>query len=195
MLEYLQSITDQLTTAIGHQETNGGVAGVGASLNNPGALKFAPWETSYGASQGANGFAKFPDLTSGFAAARDRVSQLIKGGASVSDLINTWAPASDKNTNNQQRISDIAKQTGLDPSKPIASQAGEDSGSLAGDIFDSTVGKLFDASIGRTVAFIMGAVLVIIGLLFLKQTQVIVQPLVEGVRTGAKSALKKGLIP
>jgi hypothetical protein len=197
MLPTLQTITDQLATAIGQHETNGGSAGVGASLNNIGAMKFAPWETAYGATPTPSGFAAFPSLQDSFNAAKARVAQLIAGGASITDLVNTWAPPSDGNKTNPARIADMSGKTGLDPKAPIKDQssgADSESGSgsgIVGGLIDSALGAALGATgIDQVVAFVVGLVLVIIGLLSLKTAQqVIVQPAMQGLKQG----LKKGL--
>lgn len=116
-------IDQQIAILIGQQETGGGTAGVGKSLNNPGGLKFADWETQFGAVKTDSGFAKFPSLTDGFAALKTRVAQIISGGSSLKSLIDTWAPIGDGNVNNPQRVLDISKATGLDPYLPIQGQA------------------------------------------------------------------------
>lgn len=188
----LPTLEQQISTAIGQQETAGGTTGVGASLYNPGGLKYAGWESTYGATQGAGGFAKFPSLTQGWAALKDRVNQLIMQGRTLQELVNVWAPASDGNTNNPQRISQIASITKLDPTIPIVSQY---SGSLIPPdvaaqanpdqkFLDTPEGqamnqdmtqKLFGTTWGRVAAFLVGLLFLIAGLMLLKQTQIVIE--------------------
>lgn len=186
----LANIEQQMTTAIGQQETSGGTAGVGVSLNNPGALKYADWEAQYGATQGSNGFAQFPSLSQGWQALTARIGQLVSGGSSVQSLINTYSPPSDGNTNNAQRVSQIANTTGLDPSQPIASQvnqANSNNSLIPPDVSDNanpdanpqtiaTVGSSTGSGLwGRVAAFLVGIVCLILGIVLLKQSQTIIE--------------------
>lgn len=66
--------------------------------NNPGNLKFMPWMTKYGATQGEYAkldddgtyFAKFPDIASGQKAMRDQLLRPKYVGQTVEDAINMW---------------------------------------------------------------------------------------------------------
>ena len=176
----LTTIEQQIESAIGQQETNNGTAGVGVSLNNPTAIKFAPWEVSYGASPTPSGFASFGSLQDGYAAGLALVKKMVNNGATVTSLINTWSPPSDGNTNNVSRISDIAKITGLDPTLKINGQnpaPATTSTPASGSTSTSSNQPAFSWS--RIAAFLIGLACLIIGLLSLKQTQVVVQNVQE----------------
>lgn len=198
----LATLEQQISTAIGQQETAGGTTGVGLSLNNPGGLQFSQWETQYGATQTASGFASFPSLSAGWSALSNRVGQLVNSGASVNSLINTWAPASAGNVNNASRVSQIASATGLDPNASIASQAASSSASgsaasAASSIASAVASGVLKSlglgagdgfSISRMAVFIVGIVCIIGGLLMLKQTQVVIQNVTEKAKQGAELA-------
>lgn len=109
--------------------------------NNPGNLVYSPWESAYGGeSNGAGGFASFPDASSGYAALQARLSQLESQGASISDVVNAWAGP--QYPGNTQASADnytnfLAQQTGLDPNTPL-SQALASQGSMSNFGFTST---------------------------------------------------------
>lgn len=210
----LAQLESTITGLIEKQETSGGSAGVGASLNNPGALKYAPWETTlYSASPTASGFASFPTFHQGDAAATYLVNQNVQSGKSITQLINSWSPASDGNTNNAQRINEIASATQLDPNQSILSQvqnpnqapAGSDSqlptttnpgggyatGNIPGTPSPEDQGShaITDTTgswfdLGRIATLLVGLIAVVIGLTMFKQTQVIIQ---NAAKTGAKA--------
>lgn len=190
----LATLEQQISTAIGQQETAGGTAGVGLSLNNPGALKYSGWEAAYGATQTPSGFASFPSIAAGWSALADRVNQLVQSGASVAGLIHTWAPPADGNTNNDARTNQIASVTKLDPNTPIASQVGSaiatTAGSAAGTIGNAVASVLIPGwgSWARIATFVVGLVCVIAGLFMLKSTQVVVQTARDTYSKGAELA-------
>lgn len=195
----LQEIEQQISTTIGQQETSSGTAGVGATLNNPGALKYSDWEAQFGATAAPSGFAQFPTAAAGWDALKARVAQLVQGGSSLSSLINTWAPAADNNTNNPARIGQLAQQTGLNPSRPIATQimTGGDPtmGSYGGDptmsgnsnSLPETAAQSTDTGFtwGRVALFLVGVVCLIGGLMMFRQTQIVIE---QATKTGARVA-------
>lgn len=82
--------------------------------NNPGNLKYASWESSYGVTgKDAQGFAVFPSYDQGFRA----LIALLKSKArnnpnwTLLNLMNNYAPSSDNN-NPTQYADFIAQQTG-----------------------------------------------------------------------------------
>lgn len=212
----LQTIENQLSTAIGQQETSGGTAGVGSSLNNPGAIKYAPWESAYGAVPAPNGFAMFPTQAGGFAAMKALIDKYVQAGASPSSLINAWAPASDGNSNNASRIDQITGSTGLNPNTPINAQASgtapinaQSSGldvaisKLLGIYNPSTpvtVGGLQSAASSggslwsRIAAFLLGFVFIALGIAMLKQTQIVINNVKEAATNVAGTAAKVAAI-
>lgn len=197
----LATLEQQISTAIGQQETGSGTAGVGATMNNPGGLKYADWETQFGATPTASGFAKFPNQAAGQNALSALVSRIVNGGASLSSLISQWSPPADGNTNNADRVSQLAAATKLDPSQPIAAQASQaalpgvpadvaaqanpDQAAMqaAGAVDNSTQ---TGGSWGRIAAFLVGLVCLVMGLLLLKQTQIVIQNTRDTVAKGAE---------
>jgi hypothetical protein len=193
----LATLEQQITTAIGQQETSGGTAGVGLHFNNPGALEYQPWESAYGATLSSGGrWAQFPSMEKGWEALKARVAQLVGSGASLSTLLNTYAPVKDDNPNTPQRITDIAKATGLDPNQPIQAQAANTPQTwlerwgfiIPPDVRDNaqpdqdpetikTVeGSASGSGIwGRAAAFAVGIICLGLGILLLRQSQIIIQ--------------------
>ena len=203
----LDDIESKLTTAIGQQETSGGTAGVGVSLNNPDAIKYAPWEGTYGATEAANGFAKFPSLAQGASAAKALIDKYIQSGLSLTSLIDTWSPPADGNTNNADRVSSLASTTQLDPSKSILSQIGTapvaPTVSQVGDSISSTVTKAVTNAINSTASnmfssagfswsriasFVIGVALCIAGLMMFRQTQIVIENVVDKSKAAVKTA-------
>ena len=96
--------------------------------NNPGNLTYAQWESNYGATQGAGGFAAFPNLTSGASAEDSLVSYYAnQPGETLSQMLNSWAPSSAGNPT-QNYINYVFGQTGINPTQPIIGQSGATSG-------------------------------------------------------------------
>ena len=135
------------------------------------------------------GFAIFPDATSGFVATDALVGHYAQKGFSITDLVNTWSPPNapgNSDAINRNYVSTIAKRSGLDPNQPIASQS-------AGSFLDSlnplnwlnpfssdpfgygkdSSGK--GASLSRTAAFVLGLILIAGGIYLFKPVQEIVQ--------------------
>lgn len=186
----INTVEQQIETAIAIQETSNGTAGVGSSLNNPGAIRYAPWETYYGASESTSGktaqdagFASFPSLQQGFDALMARVKQLVGvPNASITSVLNKYAPERDANgvvinPTTPARIASIAQATGLDPTKPITAQTtGTDAtgGQLANVLLGSinngggVTGQKTEPptwSWSRVVSGVAGCVFIIIGLI------------------------------
>lgn len=193
----LATIEQQLSTAIGQQETAGGTTGVGASLNNPGGLMYADWEAGYGATQGAGGFARFPTLQQGTGAMSALIDRYVKGGASLSSLIGQWAPSNAGNANNDARVAQLASATGLDPMQPVITQAAPAAlspGQIALGTYSAaqqlgitipgtaTVGGTGSASTlwGRVAALLVGLMCLGAGLLMLKQSRTVIQTVGSG---------------
>jgi hypothetical protein len=219
MSTFLTTIEQQLSTAIGQQETGNGSAGVGISLNNPGGLQYANWETSFNATPAPNStFASFPSLTDGYQAMMQLIDNYVQSGSSLTSLIAAWSPASGGNANNDARVAALAAATGLDPTASIASQTGitpsttsaataapitaSSAAALASAALNAAVGSVTPSAssvasaiapglagwIGRGIAIGLGAIMIVVGLLSLKSTQVIVQPLIDGAKKAASAA-------
>lgn len=138
-----------------------------ATNNNPGNLVYVG---QAGATLGAGGFAAFPSLVDGIAAANAQANLNINRGSCANgnpisnliDFISCWSPAnapgnSLASTNNY--IASVASQTGIDPSAPLAAQLTNggivstdvsvlnSSDSLSTPLFDSfDLSSLFDPS-------------------------------------------------
>lgn len=217
LLQGLSSVEDQLTNLLSQQETANGTAGVGVSMNNPGAIKYGSIAAANGATEGANGFASFPSLADGYSALKTLVGSYISSGASITSMINKYAPASDGNTNNAARIAQAASATGLDPNTPIKDQTSTIQDMIAAafklgtslpgisaqtgksnGVIDPSTGKPIDSSVSggflgltwtRIAAFVVGLIALIIGLSSLKQTQFIVQPVIDTAKKGVAGAI------
>ncbi len=85
-----------------------------ARNNNPGNLRYRPWQAAYGATgQDPNGFAIFRSPTAGFAAMQALLQSYGAGGVNtVRGIVNTYAPASDGNDVSAY-IADIDKGMGV----------------------------------------------------------------------------------
>lgn len=198
----ISQIVDEISSTLEQQETGSGTTGVGVSQNNPGALKYSLWESIFGATSGSGGFAQFPSLSEGYKALQQWVSTAISNNNSLSSLLNTFAPPSDNNTNNTSRLAQLAQATGLDPTTSIGAQIGAfgtaiaqeantvPSGSdvVAGLGGVNSVSKIFGLELSRVVFLVIGVVFLIIGLSMLKQTKVIVNPIINT----AKESVKRG---
>lgn len=186
----LATLEAQISTTIGQQETANGTTGVGATMNNPGGLQYQPWEAAYGATPGAGGFGSFPSLTAGKSALAALVAKYVGAGSSLSSLIASWSPPSAGNINNAARTAQLAAVTGLDPSQPIAGQAAaaapvtsppglftdptEQYGSNSAALAAAGASPLGTSTAERIVAFILGFLFILGGLLLLKSTQQII---------------------
>ena len=118
--EFYAERTKAIAQQIAQQETAGGTTGVGASKNNPGGLTWAPWEAGYGGTQTGT-FTTFPTLSGGFDALNALVDKYIKGGASITSMMNKYAPVA-QNPTTPFRIQSLTDLTGLDPNLPILQQ-------------------------------------------------------------------------
>lgn len=104
--------------------------------NNPGNLIYVG---QAGASPGAGGFAKFPTYAAGRSALTDQITlDAVRGTdasgnptTTVSQLINSWAPASDPRNDPASYIASVATQTGFDPNASLSSLGLSDSSFVA----------------------------------------------------------------
>lgn len=206
----LPTIVQQLTSAISQAETQNGTTGVGASLNNPGGITNSDWESQFGGTPTESGFESFPSLQSGSLALTALVDKYISSGASISSMMNAYAPPA-SNPTTPARIASMASATGLDPNASIASQTGVGSTSNLNTMLAPLLGALGIMgatgttaaivgtgngtaappvfSFGRIAAFVVGSISLIIGLASLKQTQTIVQPIIDAGKDGVKGAV------
>ncbi len=94
--------------------------------NNPGNLRFVG---QAGAVPGEGGFARFPSYDAGLNALRAQINLDATRGTdaagrpvnTVSDLIGSWAPASDPRNNTPAYIASVASRTGFDADAPLSS--------------------------------------------------------------------------
>lgn len=122
------SIIDELAAGITQFENSGSNPNTAGNLN-PGNMVYSTTsspETSNGATAGTNGFAAFPSAASGLAALKGRLTQIVNGGATLTQLVKTWAGSQYVGNSPQSQsnyTSFLASKTGLDPNTPISSQS------------------------------------------------------------------------
>ena len=171
----LSTVEQQIASMLGQQETGNGTAGVGLSLNNPGALKYAGWEsTYYGATAAPSGFAQFPSLAAGRNALVALVDKYIQSGSSLSSLMDKYAPPSDGLGAGLGVMGPQTQAATLAATQSAATAAGS-----AADIFGTVTW-------GRFAAFVGGLLCLIAGLMLLKQTQTVI----ENVQASADKTVK-----
>ena len=137
---------------------------------NPGNIRWNPNGYNYpGATPGAGGFAKYPDLATGQAALNHQIQVQIDSGQNLTQFFNQYAPSSENNTANY--IAFVAQQTGIDPSVPLQQyQSGAvspgDQVASASPTTDSTGSSITDL-IANTDPVVLGGVgLAALGLLW-----------------------------
>lgn len=87
--------------------------------NNPGNIEYGPFAKKMGATGSDGRFAIFPDMKTGQDAMASLLMSYAKGGQNtISSIISKWAPGNENNT--AAYIAHVAKQTGLDPNKPLS---------------------------------------------------------------------------
>lgn len=86
--------------------------------NNPGNLRFAPWQTAYGAQPGTGGFAKFPDGASGMRALEVLTDSRARQGHTIGSYIALYAPPSENDTRGY--IQGLQRSTGLSPDTKLS---------------------------------------------------------------------------
>lgn len=110
----MNTLTDALSTfadAITHFE--GGPGDLNYRNNNPGNLRYAGQPGAIG--QDSRGFAIFDSWESGMAALQRQIAldASRNPGWSISDFVNSYAPPSDSNPNNQNYANAIATALGV----------------------------------------------------------------------------------
>lgn len=86
--------------------------------NNPGNIRFNRSGYNYpGASQGAGGFARYPDAGTGRLALEHQIQVQINAGQNLTQFFNQYAPSFENNTPGY--IAFVARQVGVDPSMPL----------------------------------------------------------------------------
>ena len=118
--------------------------------NNPGNLVYAGQP---GATQGAGGFARFSSYNAGLSALDNQITLDATRGTdingnpttTVSELLSSWAPASDPRNNTAAYIASVSAQTGYDPDAPLSSLGAPGVAAPLPDITaDSVSGDLAD---------------------------------------------------
>jgi hypothetical protein len=84
--------------------------------NNPGNLRYAGQAS---ATQGAGGFAAFPDYAAGYQALLNQISLDASRGLTILQFTSKYAPAADGNNPNAYAVA-IANATGLTINDPLA---------------------------------------------------------------------------
>ena len=113
-------LAQTIANAITRQE------GINPAYNNPGGLIAGSGQTG----TAPNGIAIFPDLATGQAAELNLVQSYIDQGASISSMINAWAPAPSAacggmctGNNPSAYAQNVATWTGIDPTVSLNSLA------------------------------------------------------------------------
>lgn len=100
---------------------------VATRTNNPGNIAAGDFATQHGAIGNQNGFAVFQDPTSGTAAEDALVSLYAQKGASISDLISSWSPATAPGNTaqgTQNYIDYVSSALGVPSNTPLSSVSG-----------------------------------------------------------------------
>ncbi len=156
--------------------------------NNPGNIICGGFATSNGAN-GCNGsFATFPDATTGAAATDALVTSYANKGATIDDLINSWAPpTAPGNTpaGTQSYVDYVSNKLGVPSSTAVSALqgVGDPSVSNAGGILPSVGGGLLSGLTGtttssfswaRVAAFVIGVACIVGGIFLFKEVQSVV---------------------
>lgn len=107
--------TTDLANAIGKMEGANVPGSVAARNNNPGNLRYVGQTGAIG--QDAQGFAVFPDLSTGQAALNAQINLDSSRGLTLGQFIAKYAPPSENNTSNY--LSFVSQQTGVDPNTTL----------------------------------------------------------------------------
>lgn len=119
------------------------------TANNPGAIQAGSFATAHGATGALNGFAVFPDTTTGTAAEDALVSSYASQGLTIDQLINKWAPANapgNDPTSTQNYVNSVANSLGVTPDTPLSDVQGKGNAptsSSTPSLFQSACNKLF----------------------------------------------------
>jgi hypothetical protein len=84
--------------------------------NNPGNLIFVGQS---GAVQGAGGFAKFPDYSTGYRALLNQIQLYASRGMTIQDMMNVYAPAGQGSNDPTAYAATIAAAVGASPDTPL----------------------------------------------------------------------------
>lgn len=99
------------------------------NANNPGSIIPGTFATAHGATgvmytAGGQPVAVFPDALTGTAAEDALVQQYANNGASITDLVNAWAPPTAPGNSpgaTQNYINNLASMLGVSPTSPVTS--------------------------------------------------------------------------
>lgn len=172
--------------------------------NNPGALQYSPFAIKNGAVGSLNGFAIFPDQTTGTGAEDALVQSYANQGFSIDQMINAWAPATasgNSPASTQNYVNSVANTLGASPATPVSSLAGVTSAAptsspgVANTLLNAYLNPFGTSASGtvtfaRIGAFILGFILIAAGLYLFKSPTVINQvspgPIGRGVNRGVR---------
>jgi len=196
-----------LDAAIAKFEGFGDPNSLAARNNNPGNLIPGAFSTSHGATGSNSGFAVFPDLATGLSAEDSLVASYANKGATISDLINAWAPPTAPGNSpqaTQNYIDSVAQSLGVSSDTPVSTLKGApgDSTSTASTLAQTLqsilglgYGNAFPLmnqtgalSYSRIGAFLVGMILIAGGIYLFKPVQEVVQTTVRTARTAAEGA-------
>ena len=122
--DWIGSLVAHGFAALGDKDAASAVAGMeprGIRNKNPGNLRYGRFAKSHGAiGQDPAGFAIFPTMQAGKAAMADLLQSYRHHGVdTISAMVSKYAPSSENNT--AAYISDVARQTGIDPNAHLTS--------------------------------------------------------------------------
>jgi len=179
---------------------------VAARNYNPGNIICGTFAAAHGSTgcetlPSGTSFATFPNPATGSAAQDALVSQYANQGATLSSLINSWAPPNAPGNSpqaTQNYVNSVAQSLGVDPLTPVSNLSGigtsgstTSPGSILGSIFGTTplglVGSLTGNafSFARLGSFLLGLILIAGGIFLFRPVQTVVK---ETVRTGKQLA-------
>jgi len=113
--------------------------------NNPGNLRYAG---QTGATQGAGGFAYFPDYASGRAALENQIRLDALRGKTLAEFLHKYAPASENDTDSY--ITNMTAWTGIQPGQRLIDVIGGDGSGGGGDFsaFESSASDIDPVTVG-----------------------------------------------
>jgi hypothetical protein len=168
--------------------------------NNPGAIQFGQFAAAHGATGSLNGFAIFPDTTTGTAAEDALVKSYADQGLTIDQMINSWAPPNAPGNSldsTKNYVNSVAASMGVTPDTTVASLQGAGS-PVAGS--PSLLSKITSAALfgpgyswARVGAFLLGLVLIVAGLYLFKPPaalNVSPGPIGRGINRAGKTAAR-----
>lgn len=143
------ALIDTLAQAIAQMEGFNVSGSIAQRNNNPGNLRASP----YAIGKDTNGYAIFPDSTTGWNALNYQLSLYSQRGMDLEQMINVYAPAGDNNDPNSY-LHFITGKLGVGPSTTISSLY--DNSTVPSDVFSSDSGSNSNESGFATLDFLSG---------------------------------------